>query len=81
MQDCGQNWYCNQFQMTVERCIPSPLTRGCQIGCRIQYFFLSDTSVSAAVVTRAELATRMRNTTDSVIGRSVEGGASEQNTT
>jgi len=22
MQDCGQNWYCNHFQITVERCIP-----------------------------------------------------------
>jgi len=42
----------------------------------------SDTFLSAAVVTREELATRMpRNTTESVIGRSVEGDASEQNTT
>jgi len=21
MQDCGQDWYCNHFQITVERCI------------------------------------------------------------
>jgi len=33
MQDCGQNWYCNHFQISVEGCIPKqlPLTRGCQI--------------------------------------------------
>jgi len=44
MLDCGQSWYCNQFQITVERCIPSPspLTRGYQICCRIQYFFIRD---------------------------------------
>ncbi|XDV22331.1 hypothetical protein PO909_027240, partial [Leuciscus waleckii] len=56
-QDCGQNWYCNHFQITVERCIPPgvfPVLR-----FRNVRHFLTDTFVAAAVVTRAELATRM----------------------
>jgi len=48
--------------------------------CRAVLIIL-DMFVAAALVTRAELATRVRNTTDFVIGRSVKGGASEQNTT
>jgi len=39
--------------------IPSPGIGDCQIGCRILHFFFSNMCVSAAVVTRAELATRM----------------------